>query len=99
MNGTPTAVGERLFVGMQYLLPQHLLSRAMHTLARARARPVRRLAIRAFLGRYTVNLAEAEHADPDAYDGVATVQQLDTKFAVLGQFNATTHATRIRAES
>lgn len=60
--------GDRLFVGMQYLLPQHLLTRGMHALARVRARPVKDLAIRAFLARYPINLSEAEHADPRAFE-------------------------------
>jgi len=59
--------GDRLFVGMQYLLPQHLLSRGMHAIARVRARPVKNLLIRTFTHFYPVNLAEAEHAEPAAY--------------------------------
>jgi len=61
-------LADRLFVGMQHLLPQHLLSRAMHALARVRARPVKSLAIRGFLRFYAVNLAEAEHPDPAQYE-------------------------------
>ena len=61
-------LADRLFVGMQYLLPQHLLSRAMRAFARIRARPVKNLAIRSFLRLYTINLAEAEHADPAHYE-------------------------------
>ncbi len=65
---TRTSLGDRLFVGMQYLLPQHLLSRAMRAIARVRVRPVKDLAIRAFLRHFTVNLAEAERSDPAAYE-------------------------------
>jgi len=68
MNEERTGPGDRLFVGLQYLLPQHLLSRGMNALARVRARPVKDLAIRAFLAHYPINLAEAEHADPTAYE-------------------------------
>jgi phosphatidylserine decarboxylase len=52
---------------MQYLLPQHLLSRGMHALARVRARPLKDLTIRTFLRLYAIDLAEAEHSDPAAY--------------------------------
>ncbi len=62
-----SGLGDRLFVGMQHLLPQHALSRGMHALARTRARPVKNLIIRSFLRLYAVNMAEAEHADPAAY--------------------------------
>lgn len=62
------SLADRLFVGMQHLLPQHLLSRGMRAFARVRARPVKNLAIRAFLGMYPINLAEAEHTDPTRYE-------------------------------
>ncbi len=62
-----TPLGDRAFVGMQYLLPQQLLSRAMHWLARLRVGIVKNLAIRAFMRFYPVNLAEAEHAEPADY--------------------------------
>jgi len=62
------SLSQRLFVGAQYLLPQHLLSRAMRAFAKVRARPVKNLAIGTFLRFYAINLAEAEHADPCAYE-------------------------------
>lgn len=58
----------RLFVGMQYLLPQHLLSNAMHALARIRLGPVKDLLIRAFLSAYPVNLAEADKPKASDYE-------------------------------
>ena len=65
--GTGSA-GDRLFVGTQYLLPQHLLSRGMHAVARARWAPLKNLVIRVFLSFYTVNLAEAERSDATSYE-------------------------------
>jgi len=62
------SLSDRLFVGMQHLLPQHLLSRGMRALTRVRARPVKDLTIRAFLRLYSINLAEAEHDDPARYE-------------------------------
>jgi phosphatidylserine decarboxylase len=61
-------IGDRLFVGMQYLLPQHLLSRMMHALARSRIRPLKNLVIRVFLRFYAINLAEAAQPDALAYE-------------------------------
>lgn len=60
--------GDRLFVGLQHLLPQHALSRGMHALARVRSRPLKNLIIRAFMSHYPINLAEAEHSDPSVYE-------------------------------
>ena len=61
-------LSDRLFVGLQHLLPQHLLSRAMRRFARVRARPVKDLTIRSFLRLYPINLAEALHPDPGQYE-------------------------------
>jgi phosphatidylserine decarboxylase len=58
------SLGERAFIGLQYLLPQHLLSRLVGGIAVSRIGFVRSGLIRAFLGRYAVDLAEA--AEPDS---------------------------------
>ena len=68
MSAAPDKAGSRLFIGLQHLLPQHLLSRGVHAVARVRARPVKNLLIRAFLRSYAVNMSEAVHADPEAYE-------------------------------
>ena len=60
---------DRLFILLQRLLPQHALSRAVGRLAAARApRWLRLAAIRAFVARYRVDLAEAERPFPEAYE-------------------------------
>jgi phosphatidylserine decarboxylase len=59
---------DRLFVGLQHLLPQLALSRGMHALARVRVAPVKNLFIGTFLRHYTVNMAEAERSDPKSYE-------------------------------
>lgn len=59
--------GERSFIGIQYLLPQHFLSRVAGMLARSRIGFVRAGLIRAFLARYPVDLAEAAHGEPGDY--------------------------------
>ncbi len=61
------STGDRLFVGLQHLLPQLALSRGMHALARLRVAPLKNLFIGAFLRHYPVNMAEAERPDPQAY--------------------------------
>ncbi len=60
-------IGERAFIGMQYLLPQHLLSRIVGAIAESRIGFLRALLIRTFLRHYPVDLAEAARPDPGAY--------------------------------
>jgi phosphatidylserine decarboxylase len=62
-----STLGERVFLGLQYLLPQHALSRLVGAIARSRIGFVRTALIRAFLSRYAVDLSEAAHAAPQAY--------------------------------
>ncbi len=59
--------GARLFVGLQYLLPQHLLSGAVHSLARLRVGWVKNALIDNFLVNYRPDMSEAEEPDPRAY--------------------------------
>ncbi len=58
---------DRLFVGMQYLLPQHLLSALMYRFARLRWRSLSDLLIRAFARRFRVDMSEALEPDLGAY--------------------------------
>ncbi|HXZ58850.1 MAG TPA: archaetidylserine decarboxylase [Steroidobacteraceae bacterium] len=60
--------GGRLFVGLQYLLPQHLLSRAVHSLARLRVAWVKNALIDNFIVNYRPDLGEAEEPDPRQYE-------------------------------
>lgn len=60
-------VGERAFIGLQYLLPQRLLSWIVGIVGASRIGFVRAGLIRAFLGRYPVDLAEAAEPDPARY--------------------------------
>jgi len=61
------SLGERAFIGLQYLLPQNLLSRLVGWIAVSRIGIVRTALIRMFLNRYRVDLAEAARPDPAAY--------------------------------
>jgi phosphatidylserine decarboxylase len=60
-------LADRLFIGMQYLLPQQALSRLVGWVAGSRIGFVRAALIRAFLARYPVDLAEAAQPAPDRY--------------------------------
>jgi phosphatidylserine decarboxylase len=62
------SVRDRAFIGLQYLLPQHLLSRLAGSLARARIGWLKRALIHGFLRHYPVDLSEAERGDPAGYE-------------------------------
>ncbi|QXP83959.1 archaetidylserine decarboxylase [Methylococcus sp. Mc7] len=65
---TMTALSSKLVSGLQYLLPQHGLSRLMHTAVRIRRPWVKNAMIRAVCKLYRVNLAEAACGSPDSFD-------------------------------
>ncbi len=58
----------RLYVGMQYLLPQHLLSTLMYRLTRLRWRPLKNLVIRGFVRNFRVDMSESLEPDATAYE-------------------------------
>jgi len=62
-----TGPGARLFVALQYLLPQHALSRLIGRIARTQLPWVRRPLIRAFVRAYQPDLRDAAQPDPLAY--------------------------------
>lgn len=66
-GGPLRAARERLFVGLQQVLPQHPLSRVVHRLTRLPAGLVTRLAMRGFVRAYGVDLHEAAQPAPSAY--------------------------------
>jgi len=59
--------GARLFVGLQYLLPQHLLSGLVHWLARVQLSWVKNALIDNFVVNYRPDMSEAEESDPRKY--------------------------------
>ncbi len=67
MNPGTGSVRDRLFIGLQYLLPQHLLSGLVRWLTHARLGWLSTALVRGFLRRYPVDLTEAEHGNPRAY--------------------------------
>jgi phosphatidylserine decarboxylase len=56
----------RLFVAMQYLLPQHFLSRQVHRLARSRVKPLKDALIGSFVRHFRPDMSDA--ADPEPRD-------------------------------
>jgi phosphatidylserine decarboxylase len=64
---SPDDPGARLFVGLQYLLPQHLLSGLVHWLARLQLSWVKNALIDNFVVNYRPDMSEAEEADPRKY--------------------------------
>jgi len=60
-------LGARLFVALQYLLPQHGLSRLVHVLARRRWPPLKNLLIRGFVGLFRPDMSDALEPDPRRY--------------------------------
>jgi len=56
-----------LFIGFQYSVPQHLLSRLVGRLARSQKAGLAQLFIRLFVHRFNVDLSEAEISDPAGY--------------------------------
>jgi phosphatidylserine decarboxylase len=62
-----TNLKQRAFVLLQYLVPQHLLSRLLGALALCRIRAVKNFLIRHFIERFGVDMSEAIAADAAAY--------------------------------
>ncbi|HEU0224504.1 MAG TPA: archaetidylserine decarboxylase [Steroidobacteraceae bacterium] len=62
-----SALRDRAFIGLQHLLPQHLLTRLLRVIARSRIGLLRTALIRGFLQSYPVDLSEAILADPAQY--------------------------------
>jgi phosphatidylserine decarboxylase len=56
-----------LFVALQYLLPQHFLSRVVHRIARTRLWPVKNLLIKSFVRAFRPDMSEATQPNPLAY--------------------------------
>ena len=63
----PDGSAARLFIALQYLLPQHGLSRLVHALARLRMRWLKNALIGAFMRGFKPDLSDAIEKDPRAY--------------------------------
>ena len=58
----------RLFVALQYLLPQHALSQLVHYLTRCRTRWIKNALIDNFVVRYGPDMSEATEPDPRHFE-------------------------------
>ncbi|MGD9000192.1 MAG: archaetidylserine decarboxylase [Granulosicoccaceae bacterium] len=61
------SLAERLFVWLQYCIPQHLISRLMWRMTRIKARWYLDWQINWFIRRYNVDMSIAENPDPASY--------------------------------
>jgi phosphatidylserine decarboxylase len=59
----PDSAGARAFVALQYLLPQHALSRLVYSATRSRLRPFKNALIEAFVAHFHPDMSDA--AEPD----------------------------------
>jgi phosphatidylserine decarboxylase len=64
---TTIKIAQTLFVALQYLLPHHLLSSVMHSIARIELKPVKDLLIAQAIKWYKVDMEEALESDPSQY--------------------------------
>ncbi len=64
---TTISLGARLFVAVQYLLPQRLLTMAMHRLALVRWQPLKNLLIQNFARIYRIDMTLAAEPDLTVY--------------------------------
>jgi phosphatidylserine decarboxylase len=62
-----SGIGERLFVGLQHVLPQHAVSRLVLAATRVRIPWFKNLLTRAFLRLFSVDMSEAMEPDPYRY--------------------------------
>src|SRR5580693_8104401 len=68
MSTDPDSIQARLFVALQYLLPQHLLSGLVHQLTRSRTRWLKNALIRAFVSEFHPDMSDAAQPDPLQFD-------------------------------
>jgi phosphatidylserine decarboxylase len=62
------SVRARLFLALQYLLPQHFVSRLAHRITRSRVPLIKNALIRSFMGHFHPDMSEAEQPDPLQYE-------------------------------
>ena len=62
------SVRARLFVALQYLLPQHFISRLAYRITRSRVPLVKNALIRSFVSNFHPDMSEAEQPDPLQYE-------------------------------
>ncbi|MGH7192784.1 MAG: archaetidylserine decarboxylase, partial [Candidatus Saccharimonadales bacterium] len=66
-SNTGASLADRLKAALQYPLPQHAISRAVHWLTRVRQPAFKNRITRSFIRRFGVDMTEAAQPDPIAY--------------------------------
>ncbi|MDC0598279.1 archaetidylserine decarboxylase [Gammaproteobacteria bacterium] len=56
-----------LFIFLQHIVPQHLLSRLIGFFAASKNLTLKNIIIKKFIAKYNVNMSEALHSDPEYY--------------------------------
>ena len=62
------ALKEKLFIALQHVVPQHLLSRLVGWVARSEIPWIKTTFINRFIQHFGVDLSEAEIGDPDRFE-------------------------------
>jgi phosphatidylserine decarboxylase len=65
--GNPPTLRERLFVAMQYVIPQHFLSRLVYHVTRSRAAAIKNALIKSFMRGFHPDMSETAQPDPLSY--------------------------------
>jgi phosphatidylserine decarboxylase len=60
-------LGDRLFAGLQWVLPHHLLGAAAHRLTRSRSPRLKNALIRWFIRRYRVDMSAVQEVRPESF--------------------------------
>jgi phosphatidylserine decarboxylase len=63
-----TSIKDKLFIGFQYIVPQHLLSHLVGWLAETRINWVKNLFISRFIKQFDVNMSEAKLQTPENFE-------------------------------
>jgi phosphatidylserine decarboxylase len=68
VNAPTDSAGARVFVAVQHLLPQHLLSQLAYQLTRSRLHWLKNLLIRSFVRRFQPDMSDAAEPDPLGFE-------------------------------
>ena len=63
-----TSIKDKLFIGFQYVVPQHLLSHLVGWLAETRINWIKNIFISKFIKQFDVNMAEAKLQTPESFE-------------------------------